>query len=123
MSALGAEDIDRLMLHCVTSLKNMDSMTDFVNLTHRLGIKKVNFGNLLCTKQNYAHLSLLHAQERYNENADAAMAEGNRLGIQVSLRKFFHETPQTTNPDMCAYPFTQCLCHNRRKTCAVLLFI
>ena len=98
-------DRHKIHLHFVVHKENMYDMSDFVRLTHSLGLSQVNFTHFKVHREHNIPLSVYWSKEEYNDAFDEAFYIGRTLGVNVGGRKFFTERPREFDAERdCTWP-------------------
>jgi len=106
LSTLDGGDRERISLHFVAHTENFREIPDFVKLARELGIPKVTVGQYLVAIKEHIQYSLLNVKDEYNAIIDQAKKQGEKLGVEVGARRFYHEDPAKAT--VCTDPFNFC---------------
>ena len=82
-------DTPRTALHFVLTNKNLDTLTDMVNLAHSVGAFRIDFDALIAYTPEQQALSLSEEQRKSIPSlAQRALKRAQELGIQTTLENF-----------------------------------
>jgi len=97
----------KILFRFVAFTENFREIPDFIRLAHDLGISRVSIINYYVTLIEHIQYALLNVKQEYNSITREAVELGNKLGVEVMVRRFFTEkTKKFYNPDRnCQYPF------------------